>query len=189
MYLHNENGKHLGWFTWNNALDMSKSIDYAIYALAFSDKKPDNSVLPCHCKDTVYIGIAGGKYFDKKNRTALGGSIQTYLTKRFLDHNTNIKNYHNAKERKYKLFNEVHVPALNRMKSMYYSISVPPKDMDSSLVRSFISLCESEYIWTYAKKFDDVPLMNVAHREDTSRVVGSISHNIMTGRNLIDFIS
>jgi hypothetical protein len=34
-----------------------------------------------------------------------------------------------------------------------------------------------------------VPLMNVAHREDTSRVVGSVSHNIMTGRNLVDFIS
>ena len=189
MYLHNENGKHLGWFNWNKALELSKSVEYAVYALAFSDKKPDDSLLPCHFKDTVYIGIAGGKCFDKKNRSATGGSIQTYLTKRLISHNASIKNYQNSKEKKYKLFNEIHVPTLNRMKSMYYSISVPPKDMNTNLVRSFIALCESEYIWTYAKKFDDVPLMNVAHREDTNRIVGSISHGIMTGRNLVDFIS
>ena len=57
MYLYNENGKHLGWFTWKDAYEASKNIDFAVYSFAFMDKIPKNNVLPFQLEDTFYIGI------------------------------------------------------------------------------------------------------------------------------------
>jgi len=186
MYLYNENGEHLGWFTWNHALAVSKHTDYAIYALAFCKDMPSQKMLPCQVEETIYVGIAGGKCFDKKNKTATGGSVQTYLTKRFIAHNVQLNDFNKVKEEKYKIFHETHVPTLNRHKQLFYSVSIPNKKMNPSMIRSFLALCESEYIWTYCKNFNNVPLMNLSHEhKPEKRKLNSVSERVMNSPPLI----
>jgi hypothetical protein len=190
MYLYNENGQHLGWFTWNDALTLSKHVDYAIYALAFSKDMPNEKLLPCQVEDTIYVGMAGGKLFDKKNRTATGGSVQTYLTKRLLSHNVQLNDARKVKEEKYKIFHETYAPTLNPEKQLFYSVSIPNKSMNITMTRSFLALCESEYIWNYCKNFNRVPLMNLSHEhKPEKRQPNSISGRVMNSPNLVGFFN
>ena len=190
MYLHNENGEHLGWFTWNDALRTSKHIDYAIYALAFSKDMPRHKMLPCQVEETIYVGLAGGKLFDKKNRTATGGSVQTYLTKRLISHNVQLRNANKVKEEKYKIFHETHTPILNPEKQLFYSISIPNKNMNPIGMRSFLHLCEQEYIWNYYKNFYNPPLMNLENQYSLEkRKPNSISGRVMNSPSLIPFVN
>lgn len=185
MWLYNENGQHLGWFVWGDALRISKHIDYAVYALAFCENMPSNKLLPCQVEDTIYVGLAGGKLFDKKHRTATGGSVETYLTKRLLTHNSQLNDLKKVREQKYKIFHETHAPELNRHKQLFYSISIPPEGMKKNMIRSFLHLCEKEYIFMYCKNFDGSPIMNIEQRlEEENRKQGSVSKRVMESPSL-----
>ncbi len=190
MYLHNENGEHLGWFTWNDALRISKHVEYAIYALAFCKNMPSQKLLPCQFEDTFYVGLAGGKLFDKKNRTATGGSVETYLTKRLLSHNVQLRDMKKVKETKYKMFHEYYVPNLHPEKTFFYSISIPNKKLNLEMTRCFLALCETEYIWNYCKNFNRVPLMNLSHAyKPEKRKPNSISGRVMNSPSILEFVN
>ena len=190
MWLYNENGQHLGWFVWSDALRTSKHINYAVYALAFCENMPSNKLLPCQVEDTIYVGLAGGKLFDKKHRTATGGSVETYLTKRFLAHNSQLNDAKKVKEEKYKAFHEVHTPTLNKHKQLFYSISIPPNDMKKDLVRSFLHLCEDEYIFLYGKNFGGPPVMNIEQAlTSEKRKLGSVSQRVMDSPSLMHLMA
>ena len=188
MYLYNDNGKHLGWFTWKDAYEISKSIDFAVYSFAFYETIPKNNVLPFQLEDTFYIGMSCGKYFDKKNRTPTGGQLTTYLQKRLLIHNKYLSKP-TPKSKKSKMFFEAYNPILQPSKQRYVSISVPDVDMDSRIVRSFISLVESEHIYLYTKKFGQPPLLNLDEQYKPNRLKNSISNRVMSSPNLIELMN
>jgi hypothetical protein len=183
MYLYNENGKHLGWFTWKDAFEISKSIDFSVYSFAFLEKMPKNTTLPFQIEETFYIGMTCGKYFDKKNRSAKGGSLQTYLQKRLLTHNIYLSNK-KEKNKKSTMFFEHYNPILQPNKQRFVSISVPDENMNEDQIRAFISLVESEHTFLYTKQFSQPPLLNLNERYKPNRKKDSISNRVMNSPSL-----
>jgi len=41
MILNDRGGKHLGWFSWDEAFRHADSIDHGIYAFYFGENKPN----------------------------------------------------------------------------------------------------------------------------------------------------
>jgi hypothetical protein len=183
MYLYNENGKHLGWFTWKDAYEVSKNIDFAVYSFAFVDKMPKNNVLPFQLEDTFYIGMSCGRYFDKKNRTPKGGTYVTYLQKRLLIHNKYLSKP-TPTSKKSKMFFEHYNPLLQPQKQRFVSISIPDENMDDYSIRAFISLVESEHVFLYTKQFGQPPLLNLDEQYKPNRKKDSISNRVMSSPSL-----
>jgi len=183
MYLYNENGKHLGWFTWKDAYEVSKNIDFAVYSFAFVDKMPKNNVLPFQLEDTFYIGMSCGRYFDKKNRTATGGTYVTYLQKRLLIHNKYLSKP-TPTSKKSKMFFEHYNPLLQPQKQRFVSISIPDENMNDYSIRAFISLVESEHVFLYTKQFGQPPLLNLDEQYKPNRKKDSISNRVMSSPSL-----
>jgi hypothetical protein len=183
MYLYNENGKHLGWFTWKDAYEVSKNIDFAVYSFTFVDKMPKNNVLPFQLEDTFYIGMSCGRYFDKKNRTPKGGTYVTYLQKRLLIHNKYLSKP-TPTSKKSKMFFEHYNPLLQPQKQRFVSISIPDENMDDYSIRAFISLVESEHVFLYTKQFGQPPLLNLDEQYKPNRKKDSISNRVMSSPSL-----
>ena len=183
MYLYNENGKHLGWFTWKDAYEVSKNIDFAVYSFAFMNKIPKNNVLPFQLEDTFYVGMSCGRYFDKKNRTPTGGTYATYLQKRLLIHNSYLSKP-KATSKKSKMFFEHYNPLLQPEKQRFVSISVPDEKMNDYAIRAFVSLVESEHVYLYTKQFGQPPLLNLDEQYKPNRKKNSISNRVMSSPSL-----
>lgn len=191
-YFSRYGGNHMGWFTWNDALRVSKHVEYAIYSIAFSEDMPNKFLLPFDVEDTIYVGIAGGKYFDKKNRTATGGSLQTYLTKRLLSHNVQLNDLKKVKEKKYKIFHETHTPSLNPHKQLFYGLSILDfnKRTNNKLVRCAMKSIEDEFCLLYGENFEEPPLMNLEHKTNSrKRNPNSTSARVMNSPSLIPFVN
>lgn len=184
MYLYNENGKHLGWFTWKDAYEVSKSIDFAVYSFAFYEHMPKNNILPFQLEDTFYIGMSCGRYFDKKNRTPTGGLYVTYLQKRLLIHNKYLSKP-TSSSKKSKMFYEHYNPTLQPEKQRFVSISIPDENMDEYAIRAFISLVESEHVFLYTKQFGQPPLLNLDEQYKPNRKKDSISNRVMSSPSLL----
>lgn len=188
---------HLGWFDRDAVLQICKNHRYAVYGLACSVNKPDNSIPPCYFEDTFYIGQSTGLQFDKKTKTR-PGYIFTNLTKRIIQHNVKLYNS-NTQEKKYKLFHDRYNMKDNRELRIWYSLTVPKKMPDVE-IKPYILTQESEYILLYSRKFERSVLSNLDHKTDSEsikvitdknvkREKGTLSERVMTGNNLIGFLA
>jgi hypothetical protein len=204
MHLYSENGRHIGWFDKNSVIQATKGLPNVIYGLACSKEKPDNSVLPCFYEDTFYIGMSGGMHYDKKNRK-YPGSIQMNSTKRMFQHNKHLYNPR-TKDKKYRLFHEKYAlfhnddpDLMNSELRVWYSLSIPNKDMNEILTKAFMHMVEDEYIYFYIKTFGNVPVMNLDHKSSSEkiqnksnrvdrRVPNTLSHDVMKGNTLSEFL-
>lgn len=184
---------HLGWFDKDTALQVAKNHRYAVYALACSVNKPDNSIPPCHFEDTFYVGQSTGLQFDKKRKNR-PGYIFTNLTKRLIQHNTRLYDP-TTKEKKYKLFHDRYNMVENRELRIWYSLTIP-KPMPDIQIKSYILTQESEYVLLYTRKFERTVLSNLDHKTDSEtiqtiedknvkRKKNTLSGKVMTGNNLI----
>jgi hypothetical protein len=205
VHLYSENGSHLGWFDKDTAIRVTKGLEHVVYAMACCEEKPDNKILPCFVKGTVYIGMSTGKQFDKKNKK-YPGSVQMNSTKRMFKHNEHMYNP-KTMDKKYRLFHETYElfhdrnPDLpNPNLKIWYSFSIPNKDMKEILMKSFLHMVEDEFIYFYIKEFDMVPIMNLDHKLATDfelnntnfvdrRIPNTISHAVMRGNRLTEFIA
>lgn len=189
-------GKHIGWFDKDSAIRLTKGTAHVCYALACSEKKPNNRYLPSEVEDTFYIGKSSGMRYDIKTKGKLG-YIMMNPNKRLLDHNTKLYNP-NTEDKKYRLFHDKYQMHINKELRIWYSITVPNPDMSELHCLSYIPFQEAEYILDYVENFDHDPLMNLDRKSDSPfildevdknnrRVEGSLSSTVMEGNTLRSF--
>ena len=193
MILNDRGGKHLGWFSWDEAFRHSDNIDHGIYAYYFGENKPSKETMPYELKDSFYFGMASGKYHDLKNRKNWQGRLKTFLQKRFIRHNSYLSNSlcdsvkHTALElKKSKLFFGHFSPKLNPQCQRWVSISIPPKDYNSVALKAFVSAVESEYILEYTERHNQIPLLNLNEIYESDRQIDSYSNRMMSSPSLLE---
>ena len=190
MYLNHGGGKSLGWFTKSELYKFYQNIHGAVYSFSFCDKKPDDKVLPYELEDTFYVGISGGKKgvstmtYDLKDNNTGRGMLYTNFAKRMKTHFSNFEKYDNFTENKYELFHEKYHPHLNKNKQIYVNLCLPGPETKDVMIRSYMSLVESEFIYLYGLRFDTLPLMNLAEQEGKKFKEGSVSQ-----KKLLEYMS
>jgi hypothetical protein len=111
-----------------------------------------------------------------------------------------------TKDKKYRLFHEKYAlfhnddPDFpNTDLKVWYSLSIPNKDMNEILTKAFMHMVEDEYIYFYIKTFGNVPVMNLDHKSSSEnikdksnrvdrRVPNTLSHDVMKGNTLSEFL-
>jgi hypothetical protein len=176
MYLHHGGGNSLGWFDREELKRVQNSVFGAVYSFAFLSKKPDIKILPYELEETFYIGLSGGAensnslIYDQKDKKKKRGMYYTLFAKRMNQHFSQFRNDREKHlEKKYELFKEHFLPSLNPDKKIYTNICVPGPVTKDYLIRAHLSLVESEFIYCYAQRFDDLPLMNIDENKQKHR--------------------
>jgi hypothetical protein len=173
-------GKSLGWFTRTEILEMQNHITAAVYSFAYAERKPDHKIMPYEMQDTFYVGMSGGLkdeyYFDRKNKHTGKGTLYTSFAKRMNFHWPFLVELNYKSPIKYRMFHESYKTEQTRGQ-VYQHIYVPVKEMKQKILRCYLSKIESDFIYYYANRFDDVPMLNFAENGNISRVndVNSIS--------------
>ena len=94
----------------------------------------------------------------------------TLFAKRMNQHFSQFKNDREKhSEKKYDLFKERFLPSLSSDNKIYTNICVSGPVTKDYLVRAHLSLVESEFIYCYAQRFNDLPLMNIDENKQKHR--------------------
>jgi len=153
-------GDLLGWFDIKDIYNFSNNIDSAVYAFGVFDKVPDKTLLPIVLEDVLYIGQTGGteSIFDRKNKSTGKGLLQTSFHKRMKDH---------ICREKIKLIREDYT---DTRKVVCVYIITPKKHMDTTSLKPWLLMSESEIINNYTLVFNKSPRYNYAHFSNRSNI-------------------
>jgi hypothetical protein len=160
------------WISLENVLSVSNNIDACVYAFAMCENIPSKNIWPSHLEETFYIGMSGGlknsRTFDQKNKKTGRGRYETAVHKRMKAHKHNLQNFKSDSERHYQVFHN-NFGVLDKIgKKIFVCLLVPNHLIETEMVRTTISLVESEQIYMYSKFFSKLPMMNLAEKYTVS---------------------
>ncbi len=166
-------GKSLGWFTRSEVLEIQNHITAAVYSFTYAKEKPDSKIMPYELSHTFYIGMSGGLkeeyYFDRKNKHTGKGTLYTSFAKRNNFHWPFLERLNKKSPKKYRIFHEAYKTEQTEGE-VYQHIYVPVKEMQQKLLRCYLSKIESDFIYYYANRYEDVPMLNFAENGTISRI-------------------
>jgi hypothetical protein len=183
------------WMTFDFVLKISNNITAAVYAFAYCEKKPEDTIWPFAEKELFYVGISGGlndefSYDTKGNRK---GRFETRFHKRMKDHRSNLIGNGNKQETSYEVFHQ-HFKGLNVVgKKIFVCVIIPDKNIEKEIMRTSLLLMEAEQKKLHYDTFGKLPMMNIAEKSnfsDKSKNINSISQQKITNlkeNNIMEF--
>ena len=166
---------NIRWVKMENIYDYSNNLDAVVYAFAWCENKPSDTVWPFMLEETFYIGMSGGlkeKYTgDKKNPDKSKVSLVTAVHKRMKEHNRRIKNpkaNFGSEKNKFELYHSIYNSFVTYGKTLYVALMTPKSHVRNNVRRNVLSMVESEQIYEYSNLYSNPPVLNLAESENVS---------------------
>ena len=180
---------NLRWVKMDNIYEFSNNLDAVVYAFAWCENKPSDTVWPFMLEETFYVGMSGGlkdMYTgDKKNPKKYKVSIVTAVHKRMKEHTRKLRNpkaNFGSEKTKFELYHNLYNDFVTYGRTLYVALMTPKAHVKSNVKRNVISMIESEQIYEYSNLYSNPPVLNLAESEnvsDTQKIKESHSQKLI----------
>jgi len=179
--------QNLGWFSKEQIYGFANNLYAAVYSFSFLETCPDSNIFPHELEETFYVGQTGNKegdhlVYDQKVRKDMGtymapksSTLYSTVKTRMKSHFREWQKQYPGQSNTYTLFHETFTPSLRPNYQPFVNILVPPKNLPSRAVKSWLLMVEDTVIHSYIMKWDKEVLCNLANKTDKRMVQGSIS--------------